>query len=149
MVSAGGDDQGDVSFGFCSNLFYDVQPHQARTTAGSGLGDSGGGFTAPWTREVKEWAGQFGLTVRPPPLPPPPPRVQDVYVSPFYEETNTPGAYEVIHLLMQEKNGVVITNRKTSKDENMHSRTFTATYDDGIIAFEKVVSYCSRGILQS
>ena len=130
-------------------MYKYVQPHQALTTSGSGIGDSGGEFTAPWALEIKEWAGQWGPTVPPAPPPPPPPRVQDVYVGPFYDETENPGSYEVIHLLMKEKNGVVITNDgigKTSEVENRYSRTFTATHDDGIIAFEKVVSYCSRGI---
>jgi hypothetical protein len=131
-------------------MYKYVQPHKAPTTAGGGLGvDSGGGFTAPWTREVKKWAGQWGQTVAPPPLPPPPPCVQDVYVGPFCDETENPGTYEVIHLSMKAKNGVVITNygiTRTSKDENKYSRKFTATYDDGTIAFEKVVSYCVPAI---
>ena len=123
-----------------------VQPHKALTTAGGGLGvDSG---TAPWALEVK-WVGQWGRTASPPPPPPPPPRLQDVYVGPFCDETENPGTYEVIHLSMKAKNGVVITNYKigkTSEVENRHSRTFTATYDDGTIAFEKVVSYCAPTI---
>jgi hypothetical protein len=125
------------------------QPHKALTTAESGLGvDSDGGFTVPWTREVKEWAGQWGPTDPPAPPPPPPARVHDVYVGPFYDGTENP-TYEVIHLLMKANNGVVITNNrieKTSEVENRYSRIFTAIYDDGTIAFEKVASYCYRGI---